>query len=74
MYMFQYFAKGSSHDQQLQFWQSGNHAIDLHGHHLFQQKVDYIHQNPVVAGYVNEAENYMYTSANPLNSLKLKVH
>jgi putative transposase len=28
-----------------------------------QQKLDYIHYNPVVAGYVAEPEHYLYSSA-----------
>ena len=28
-----------------------------------QQKLDYIHQNPVKAGYVAEPEHYLYSSA-----------
>ena len=30
---------------------------------MLQQKLDYIHQNPVFDGIVDEAEHYVYSSA-----------
>ena len=30
---------------------------------VIQEKINYIHQNPVEAGLVFKAENYMYSSA-----------
>ena len=44
-------------------WQDGNHPIELDSHHIFQQKIDYIHQNPVEEEIVDEAEYYWYSSA-----------
>jgi hypothetical protein len=45
---------------------------------MFMQKVNYIHQNPVRAGLVEQAENYLYSSARiwrhcPLENEPLKV-
>ncbi|MEO1652490.1 MAG: hypothetical protein AAFU64_03000 [Bacteroidota bacterium] len=37
---------------------------------MMDQKVDYIHENPVRAGFVNEASEYLYSSASPLSPLK----
>ncbi len=44
----------------------------------FMQKVNYIHQNPVRAGLVERAEDYLYSSARiwrkyPLENEPLKV-
>lgn len=74
LHMFKYFAKGNSHAQQYQVWQQHNHPIDLHSHELFQQRLDYIHNNPVMAGIVGEPHHYLYSSANLLNGLKLSVY
>ena len=46
-----------------QFWQQSNHPIELHTNHFTDQKLDYIHNNPVVAGWVEKPEEYIYSSA-----------
>lgn len=38
---------------------------------MIQQKVDYIHNNPVVASITDEAHHYIYSSANEFTELKL---
>ncbi|MEQ8551190.1 MAG: transposase [Cyclobacteriaceae bacterium] len=45
-----------------QFWQQDNHPIHLEGDWI-EQKLDYIHYNPVEAGWVDEPEAYLYSSA-----------
>jgi REP element-mobilizing transposase RayT len=45
------------------FWKSGNHPIELWSNAVFHQKLNYIHQNPVVEGLVFEAEDYVFSSA-----------
>jgi REP element-mobilizing transposase RayT len=42
----------NSNNTNYQFWQQGNHPIELDSHHIIQQKIDYIHQNPVKADWV----------------------
>ncbi len=37
--------------------------MELFNNEIMQQKAGYIHQNPVVAGIVNEPEDYRYSSA-----------
>ena len=34
------------------FWQSGNHAVSLFSQPVIRQKLDYLHNNPVRAGWV----------------------
>ncbi len=46
-----------------QFWQQHNHPIELSSNFLLQQKLDYIHRNPVEAGFVTAPEYYPYSSA-----------
>jgi hypothetical protein len=53
----------NSNVQHRQFWQQHNKPIELWSPEVIDQKVDYIHQNPVVAGYVLEAEHWKYSSA-----------
>tara|TARA_B100000809_G_scaffold266776_1_gene331448 strand:- start:2248 stop:2421 length:174 start_codon:yes stop_codon:yes gene_type:complete len=35
----------------------------LWSNNVIQEKINYIHQNPVVEGLVYKAENYVYSSA-----------
>ena len=46
-----------------QFWQHDNKPIELWSNKVIDQKLDYIHQNPVEEGLVFRAEDYCYSSA-----------
>jgi putative transposase len=44
-------------------WQDGNEAKEIHNNAFLDQKLEYIHQNPVRAEWVDEPEQYRYSSA-----------
>lgn len=44
-------------------WKDGNHAIELYNSRFTWKKVNYIHNNPVKAGYVRKIEDWKYSSA-----------
>ncbi|WPP49060.1 REP-associated tyrosine transposase [Catalinimonas niigatensis] len=44
-------------------WQEGYHAKQLITNPFLNQKLSYIHNNPVKAGWVSKAEDYVYSSA-----------
>jgi REP element-mobilizing transposase RayT len=46
-----------------QVWTHENHAEILYSNEFIEQKLDYIHQNPVRSGIVEKAEEYRYSSA-----------
>ena len=46
-----------------QFWQQHNQPIEIVDQKIYAETVYYIHQNPVVNGFVNEAEQWVYSSA-----------
>jgi putative transposase len=51
-------------NEKYQFWQQDeSHPIELWSNEVIDQKLDYIHNNPVVAGWVDEPEHYLYSSA-----------
>ena len=56
-------AEKSSNVKNYQFWRHDNKPIELWSTKVIQEKINYIHQNPVEAGLVFKAENYMYSSA-----------
>jgi REP element-mobilizing transposase RayT len=56
-------AESSSNVKQYQFWRHDNKPIELWSNKVIQEKINYIHQNPVEAGLVFKAEDYVYSSA-----------
>jgi len=52
-----------SNNKDFQFWQQHNHPIELSTNEMIDQRVDYIHNNPVVAGFVQEPRHWLYSSA-----------
>ncbi len=46
-----------------QLWRQDNHPIELFSNEVIQQKIDYVHLNPVRAGIVQNEEHYLYSSA-----------
>jgi hypothetical protein len=56
-------AEKSSNVRNCQFWRHDNKPIELWSNNVIQEKINYIHQNPVVEGLVYKAENYVYSGA-----------
>ncbi|HBL77415.1 MAG: transposase [Bacteroidetes bacterium GWF2_42_66] len=53
----------ASNVNQYQFWRHDNHPIELWSNKVIDEKIDYVHKNPVEAGLVFRAEDYIYSSA-----------
>lgn len=51
-------------------WQNGNRPIELDNIFILQQKLDYIHNNPVEAEIVDEAVDYKYSSTKKYAGIK----
>lgn len=68
---FEYYAKISPQEQKMQFWKHDNHPFYLYSNKMIQQKVDYIHFNPVEAGFVNQPHEWRLSSANEQSPIKL---
>ena len=59
-----YFAgKYNSNNRDFQFWQQHNHPIELSSAAMIEQTLDYIHLNPVAAGFVDIPEAWTNSSA-----------
>ena len=56
-------AKQHSKNKNYQVWTHENHAIYLYSPEFIAEKLEYLHQNPVRAGIVVNAEDYLYSSA-----------
>ncbi len=53
----------NSNIKKKQFWQQHNKPIELWSPYVIDQKLSYIHNNPVEAGFVLEPEHWKYSSA-----------
>lgn len=76
VWMLEHFKKigeQNSLNKDFQIWQNGSHPTILYSQQvdIIQQKINYIHQNPVRAGIVSEDQMYLYSSVHPLNPLQM---
>jgi len=74
LYLFEYFAKKNNQYSKYHLWQYTNNPVFLYNHEVTVQKVKYIHQNPVRAGWVADESQYIYSSAcadSPIKVLSL---
>jgi len=72
-WMLNYFrekGKANTQNENYQFWQHGNHPIELHNNKIMEQKLNYLHNNPVEAGFVTEPHHWKYSSAMDYVGLK----
>jgi len=53
LWMMERAGKTNSSVKSRQFWQQHNKPIELWSGEVIDQKLDYIHQNPVVSGFVS---------------------
>ena len=58
-----FYKKAHKADRSYQFWQEGVHPDLIQGAEMMRQKIEYIHNNPVARGYVDEPEHWRYSSA-----------
>ena len=61
--VFKYHAKFNKNNKTYKVWQDSNHPKLMLHPRFIMQKIDYIHNNPVTAGIVKKAEDYIYSSA-----------
>ncbi|WNM18198.1 REP-associated tyrosine transposase [Flavobacterium capsici] len=72
-FLIDYFKKEaakSANVNQHQFWRHDNKPIELWSNEVIQQKIDYIHNNPVEEGFVFRPEDYKYSSASDYAGMK----
>jgi len=60
---FEYAGKYNPKIKDYKFWQDGLHPVELTTAAFIMQKINYIHQNPVMAGIVYRPEDYVLSSA-----------
>lgn len=60
---FRYAAIGHKRNNEIQVWTHENHPEEIYSNDFIEQKIDYIHNNPVRSGIVLKPEEYLYSSA-----------
>ncbi len=55
--------KKNKRNYDFQLWQQHNHPIELSSNEMMDQRFDYIHDNPVKAGFVDLPEHWLWSSA-----------
>ncbi len=70
LHQFEYAGRYNPNNEHYQFWQQDNHPIELWSKAVIDQKLDYIHDNPVKAGWVETPEHYLYSSARDYAGIK----
>ena len=68
--LFEFSAKQHKRNSKYQVWTHENHAEIIYSNKFIEQKINYIHENPVRAGIVEKAEDYLYSSARDYAGLK----
>lgn len=63
LWMFSRAGIKNSNNVNKQFWQQHNQPIEIWSLKVFEQKLNYIHQNPVVTGFVTDPIDWKYSSA-----------
>ena len=62
--------KKNSNNSKFQFWQQDNHPIELSNIAMMEQKLEYIHKNPVKAGITDDEFSYSYSSARDYSGIQ----
>ena len=60
---FEYAGRNDKKIKHYKFWQDGSEAKEITSASFLEQKIYYIHMNPVEAEWVDEPEYYWYSSA-----------
>jgi putative transposase len=63
LWMMERAGKKNGNNKDWQFRQQPNKPTEITDQEMFDKTLDYIHQNPVVAGFVTKPEDWKYSSA-----------
>ena len=58
------------HPDRRRDWQQHNKPLEITRQQMFDEKLLYIHQNPVQAGFVTKEEDWKYSSARDFCGMK----
>jgi putative transposase len=70
LWLFRSNGERNSNNVKYQFWQQDNHPVCLETNVMIDQRLNYLHNNPVAEGIVEEPEHYVYSSARDYAGIK----
>ena len=65
-----FYKKAHKGDRTYQVWQEGTKPKLIQNDAVMKNKIDYIHNNPLKRGYVDEAKHWRYSSARDYEGVK----
>jgi putative transposase len=63
LWLFERAGKRNPNNTRYQFWLQHSQPIELNTNEKLNQRLDYIHNNPIASGLVRHPEDYLYSSA-----------
>ena len=63
LHMFRFHANRTNQNKEFKIWTGNNHPEEIRSQDFLMSKLNYIHNNPVRAGWVEKPEDYLYSSA-----------
>ena len=66
---FEFASRKNARNSDHQFWLHENHPMELTSAKFINQKLNYIHNNPVKAGWVEDPSDWMYSSQRNYSNL-----
>lgn len=63
LWIFKAAARKNARNSSYQLWRQNNQPKELVTNHFMQEKLNYVHNNPVAAGYVYQPEDWCWSSA-----------
>ena len=73
LWLFERAGKKNGNNSRYQFWVQNSHPIELSTNIMQEQRLNYIHNNPVEKGLVLQPEDYLYSSARNYAGLPNKL-
>ncbi len=70
VWMMERAGKKNGNNNDWQFWQQHNKPLVIKDQEMFDKVLNYIHNNPVIAGFVDKPEYWKYSSARDFCGLK----
>jgi len=70
---FEFAANRHKRNSKYQLWTHENHAVQIESEKFMRQKMVYIHNNPVEAGWVEEAKDWYYSSQRNYDELSAPI-
>jgi putative transposase len=70
IWMMERAGKKNGNNSDWQFWQQHNKPLEIKDQEMFDKMLEYIHLNPVMAGFVIKPEDWKYSSARDFSGMQ----